>query len=209
MSGLRQRQKADREERILTAAAGLFREAGFDGAKMEAIATRAEVSAGTIYNYYQNKGDLLVAIVAMEVHEVLAAGDRLMARKLPGAIRAVEKLFAIYLEHSLVYLSKEMWRAAMATSTQQPASRFGLIYRELDRQLGEQVVGLIERLRLAEALRPDTDAVAVGQVLFNNMNMMFVSFVKDEDMPIAELLADVMRQSRVVLKPLDRGGAKR
>lgn len=209
MSGLRQRQKADREERILTAAAGLFREAGFDGAKMEAIAARAEVSAGTIYNYYQNKGDLLVAIVAMEVHEVLAAGDRLMARKLLGAIRAVEKLFGIYLEHSLVYLSKEMWRAAMATSTQQPASRFGLIYRDLDRQLGEQVVGLIERLRLADALRSDTDALAVGQVLFNNMNMMFVGFVKDDEMTVAELLREVMRQSRAVLKPLDHGGVRR
>ena len=63
MSGLRERQKALRHDRILEAAARLFREHGYEDVKMEAIAAAAEVAIGTIYNYYQNKGDLLVAIV--------------------------------------------------------------------------------------------------------------------------------------------------
>ncbi|RUT95156.1 TetR/AcrR family transcriptional regulator, partial [Mesorhizobium sp. M7A.T.Ca.TU.009.01.3.2] len=50
MSGLRARQKADRHRRIIEAAAELFREAGYEGAKIEAIAAQAEVSVGTIYN---------------------------------------------------------------------------------------------------------------------------------------------------------------
>src|SRR6185312_13342588 len=70
MSGLRERQRADRHRRILEAAASLFRQSGYEGAKMEAIAAEAEVSVGTIYNYYRNKGDILVAIVSMEVNEV-------------------------------------------------------------------------------------------------------------------------------------------
>jgi len=68
MSGLRAKQKADRHGRILAAASELFRDHGYEQVKMEAIAAAAEVSIGTIYNYYQNKGDLLVAIVAMEVN---------------------------------------------------------------------------------------------------------------------------------------------
>ncbi|RUU50585.1 TetR/AcrR family transcriptional regulator, partial [Mesorhizobium sp. M7A.T.Ca.TU.009.01.1.1] len=71
MSGLRARQKADRHRRIIEAAAELFREAGYEGAKIEAIAAQAEVSVGTIYNYYENKGDILGAIVSLEVNEVL------------------------------------------------------------------------------------------------------------------------------------------
>ena len=74
MSGLRAKQRANRHSRILDAAAQLFREAGYEGAKIEAIAAQAEVSVGTIYNYYRNKGDILVAIVSMEVNEVLNAG---------------------------------------------------------------------------------------------------------------------------------------
>lgn len=199
MSGLRERQKAERDDRILTAAAELFRAGGYDGTKIEAIAQHADVSPGTIYNYYENKGDLLVAIVAMEVNEVLAAGSRLLANPPGQAALAVDKLFAIYLEHSLVYLSKEMWRHAMAISTQQPDSRFGRSYSELDQHLSDQVCTLIGLLQAAGAIREDVDATAAGQMLFNTLNMMFIGFVKDEDMPLAELKRQIGRQTRVFL----------
>lgn len=65
MSGLREKQKAHRHDRIIDAATSLFREQGYELVKMEAIAAAAEVSIGTIYNYYRNKGDLLVAIVSL------------------------------------------------------------------------------------------------------------------------------------------------
>lgn len=78
MTGLRAKQKADRNRRILQAATELFREVGYDSARIEDIAERAEVSVGTFYNYYQNKGDILVAAVSMEVEEVLAAGKTIV-----------------------------------------------------------------------------------------------------------------------------------
>ena len=55
-----------------------FARLGYEASRIEAIAAEAEVSIGTIYNYYQNKGDLLVAIVSMEVNEVLIAGQRVV-----------------------------------------------------------------------------------------------------------------------------------
>ena len=79
MAGLRAKQKADKTRRILDSAATLFREQGYDSARIEDIAEMAEVSVGTLYNYYQNKGDILVATVAMEVTEVLQAGARILA----------------------------------------------------------------------------------------------------------------------------------
>ena len=103
MSGLREKQKADRHDRILAAASALFRDHGYEQVKMEAIAAAAEVSIGTIYNYYQNKGDLLMAIVAMEVNEVLAAGEKVIARPPRSAERAIDTLIGNYIEHSLVY----------------------------------------------------------------------------------------------------------
>ena len=54
MSGLRERQKAIRHDRIIDAATRLFREQGYEAVKMEAIAAAAEVAIGTIYNYYRN-----------------------------------------------------------------------------------------------------------------------------------------------------------
>lgn len=203
MSGLRERQRADRHRRILEAAAALFRQSGYEGAKIEAIAAAAEVSVGTIYNYYRNKGDILVAIVSMEVHEVLNAG-RGVVQMPPGNVAdAIDTLIGIYIDHSLIYLSKEMWRQAMATSTQQPDSPFGKTYAALDSGLTDQTCELVERLKGLKLVRPDTDARAAGEIIFNNMNMMFMEFVRREAMPLAKLRAAIRRQNKILVSAIE------
>ncbi|RUV48798.1 TetR/AcrR family transcriptional regulator [Mesorhizobium sp. M7A.F.Ca.MR.228.00.0.0] len=199
MSGLRARQKADRHRRIIEAAAELFREAGYEGAKIEAIAAQAEVSVGTIYNYYENKGDILGAIVSLEVNEVLNAGQGVVAKPPANVGDALDTLGGIYIEHSLHYLSKEMWRQAMAISTQLPDSPFGQAYTALDRALTEQIRSLIARLQEIGLVRQDIDGAALGELIFNNMNMMFIEFVKGDAAKIPELRAAIRRQNRILV----------
>jgi AcrR family transcriptional regulator len=199
MAGLRAKHKIDRNSRIVEAASGLFRREGYEGARIEEIAAKAEVSVGTIYNYYRNKGDILVAIVSMEVHEVLAAGQRILQKPPKNVEKAVDALIATYIDHSLVYLSKEMWRQAMATSTQQPDSPFGKTYTSLDRALADQTCALILKLQELDLARNDIDARGVGEMLFNNMNMMFIEFIKREDMSNRELRADIRRQNKTLI----------
>ncbi|WP_340117744.1 TetR/AcrR family transcriptional regulator [Pelagibius sp. 7325] len=198
MSGLREKQKADRDQRILKAATRLFRDAGYDSTKIETIAAKAKVSIGTVYNYYENKGDLLVAIVSMEVNEVLRAGAGLIARPPKKVEDAVQALISIYLDHSLVYLSKEMWRQAMAIAIRQPDTPYGRHYSALDERLAAQVCELIECLQVQGLVKPEVDARAAGETIFNNTNMMFTVFVKTEAMTLVDLKAAIARQ----LKPL-------
>ena len=202
MAGLRAKHKADRHQRIVEAAAGLFRTQGYDSVKMEAIAAAAEVSIGTIYNYYKNKGDLLVAIVSMEVHEVLAAGERVIADPPRNAEKAVAKLISNYIEHALVYLSKEMWRQAMAITTQQPDSPSGVAYNGLDEALARQTAKLIKKLQTLGLMQVGVDAQAIGEMIFNNTNMMFTIFVKQEAMSVATLLARIRRQNRTLVQAI-------
>jgi AcrR family transcriptional regulator len=202
MAGLRAKHKIDRNLRIVEAASGLFRREGYEGARIEEIAAQAEVSVGTIYNYYRNKGDILVAIVSMEVHEVLAAGQRILQKPPKNVEKAVNTLIASYIDHSLVYLSKEMWRQAMATSTQQPDSPFGKTYTSLDRALADQTCALIAKLQELGLVRGDIDGRGVGEMLFNSMNMMFIEFIKREDMAIKELRANIRRQNRTLVQAI-------
>ena len=189
MSGLRQKQKAHRHDRILEAAAELFREFGYEAVKMEAIAAAAEVSIGTIYNYYQNKGDLLVAIVALEVHEVLKAGEEVIARP-PHSAEKRRGCADRWLHRALVALSQQGNVAAgLAISTQQPASPFGETFTDLDVALARQTCGLIEKLQALDLLDPQADARSLGEIIFNNTNMNFITFVKTEAMSIPELRA--------------------
>ena len=199
MSGLRERQKAHRHDRILDAAARLFREHGYETVKMEAIAAAAEVAIGTIYNYYRNKGDLLVAIVSLEVEQVLEAGEGVIADPPGTAEAAVDALIGGYVEHSLHHLSKEMWRQAMAISTTQPSSPFGETYADLDVALARQTCQLLEKLQRLGILDRAADAASLGDVIFNNTNMNFIIFVKAEAMGMPDLRATLRRQHRALL----------
>jgi AcrR family transcriptional regulator len=61
----RERQLAARREQIIQAAAQLFASKGFHRTTTRDIAEAAEVSEGTLYNYFENKDDLLIGIMDM------------------------------------------------------------------------------------------------------------------------------------------------
>ncbi len=200
MSGLRERQKADRHQRILNAAVTLFRADGYRAARIEDVADMAEVSPGTVYNYYGSKGDILFATVAMEVDEVLAAGDSIVADPPCGVDAALMALIGSYYDHSQEYLTKEMWRTAFALSVEAPHTPNGVRFSELDRALSAQVVALIVRLQARGEVAGALDAQALGEVIFNNLNAMFMEFVKDDAMTLDQLNARVAHQIAPIAK---------
>jgi AcrR family transcriptional regulator len=186
--GLRAKHKADRTARIIQAATQMFRELGFDAVRMEAIAVAAQVSAGTVYNYFPTKKDLLVAIVSREVEEVLAAGAATVEQPPPDVVGALSQLVHGYYDHSLHYLSKDMWRTAMAMTIQSPDSPSSRHYVALDGRLRGQVVALLAALQARGHICAALDAIAVGAMLFHNLDALFRAFVTT-DQTLADLRA--------------------
>ena len=58
---LRSRQKQQRRESILAAARALVTEIGYDAVTLEMVADRAELTKPTLYAYFENRDDLLLA----------------------------------------------------------------------------------------------------------------------------------------------------
>jgi AcrR family transcriptional regulator len=198
--GLRARHKADRTERIIQAAAGMFRADGFDAVRMEAIAAQAEVSPGTVYNYFPTKGDLLVAIVSREVEEVLAAGEAMVANPPADVADALQAVVHGYYDHSLHYLSKEMWRTAMAMTIQSPDSPSSQHYAHLDRRLQGQIVALLAALQARGRLRAACDPVGLGAIIFHNLDAMFRDFVtSDQELDQLKAAVDAQHAALVAL----------
>jgi AcrR family transcriptional regulator len=65
LTGLRRRDEARAlfRDGILDAAEAVFAERGFQGARMQDIAERARIAVGTVYNHFDEKEDILQALL--------------------------------------------------------------------------------------------------------------------------------------------------
>lgn len=86
-AGVRLRARLRRETRaaILSAAEEVFVDDGLERARMESIAARAQVAVGTLYNYFEDREGLLVALVDARRAALLQRLDSTLAegRRLP------------------------------------------------------------------------------------------------------------------------------
>src|SRR5579872_3681161 len=57
---------------ILDAAEAVFAERGFHGARIQDIAQRARIAVGTVYNHFEQKDDVLAALLELRSEELMA-----------------------------------------------------------------------------------------------------------------------------------------
>jgi len=74
--GLRERNKAEKLQRIRAAASTLFIERGYDDTTMREIAQRADIGFGTLFTYASDKRDLLFLIFNDELEDVVSDATR-------------------------------------------------------------------------------------------------------------------------------------
>lgn len=91
----RQARGQRRVEQILTAAMAVFAESGYDGATTNAIAARAGISPGSLYQFFRNKDDIVRALAERygqrlaELRRHLGAAPDPAAVGLEAAVEAV------------------------------------------------------------------------------------------------------------------------
>src|SRR5277367_1112653 len=77
MTGPSGSPRGSTEERILTTAASLFAQFGYNGVSTREIAASAEVNEVTIYRHFPRKRDLYVAVLSAELQRVHLRGELL------------------------------------------------------------------------------------------------------------------------------------
>lgn len=93
--GLREQNKLDKRQRIQAAARELFSKHGYESATLRQIAKRAHVGLGTLFNYAQDKRDLVFLIF----NEELSAVTEQAVKAADSATSLVDQLAAIYKPH--------------------------------------------------------------------------------------------------------------
>jgi len=85
---------------ILDAAERVFAAQGFDGARVDDIAAAAGVSVGTLYNYFGDRQQLLIALLDRRRQEVVARLDEVLREGQDGPFpQLIEHFVRAFLGH--------------------------------------------------------------------------------------------------------------
>lgn len=181
MTGLRDRKKQAVRQRIIEVAEGLFAADGLDATTIEGIAERAEVSAGTVYNYFGSKGALLLAAVERDTDAMIHRGRAVLARPGTNPAKAVRRLVGIYLDEFTSW-EKGFLREVMAASFQRVGGAeltAGLV--RMDERLIDQLTALLGGFHDRGRMRADVDpSEATMLILSALMAQLLMSIAFDE-----------------------------
>ncbi|HSG21492.1 MAG TPA: TetR/AcrR family transcriptional regulator [Azonexus sp.] len=88
----RKRRKEARPSELTAAALALFVEKGFSATRLEDVATRAGVSKGTLYLYFDSKEALFKAVIQEGILPVVAENEAIAAMHTGSSFDLLEKL---------------------------------------------------------------------------------------------------------------------
>jgi TetR/AcrR family transcriptional regulator, cholesterol catabolism regulator len=165
----RTRKSEQTRERLLDAAATVFREKGYAGARLSDIAERAEMHTPGVYYYFPSKEDL--------VEEVLRAGvaraahyveERVAA--VPEGASALDRLRAAIEGHVLVVLEIGDYTSANIRIFGQLPDDIRRRHLAQQRAYGDLWRSLLEDARSTGELRADLDLSVVRMLILGALN---------------------------------------
>ncbi|MFN2576405.1 MAG: TetR family transcriptional regulator [Pyrinomonadaceae bacterium] len=141
-AGRRAQNKAAIRKRIVTAALSLFQSKGFDATTTKAIARKAGIAEGTVFNYFRTKEDIALHFFEQEVDQAIASvRENPRLRKAP----LEEKLFALVHSQFEFLAPHEKFIGAAFIHALKPASPLGM-FSHRAQELRHRYVGFVQEL---------------------------------------------------------------
>ena len=136
------RNKAAIQQRIVKSALALFQAKGFDATTTKAIARKAGIAEGTVFNYFRTKEDIALYFFEQEVDHAIETVRR-SPRLRSAALE--EKLFAL-IQSQLAYLAPyEHFIGTALVEALKPASKLG-IFSHQAQALRHRYVAFVQEL---------------------------------------------------------------
>lgn len=191
---MRQRMKEEARAAILDAAEQVLAEQGLQAARMDDIAERVGVSVGTLYNYFEDRQQLLEALRDVRGRELLALLDAELERGLSSPYRArLHGFLRCILEHSRTHF--RLFSVMLEDSLRRGASRQGDLDRHLElwREVSLRLEHLGRQGVKEGALRPEDARHYPAMLLDLMQGLVLRQLLAKQPVPADELLAPVLR----------------
>jgi AcrR family transcriptional regulator len=188
--GLREKNKAEKLQRIRKAARALFVKRGYDDTTMRDIAKRAKVGFGTLFTYASDKRDLLFLIFNDELDDIVdktfvqAAKERVFLDQLVIYFSGFYGFFAPQPELSRVVL-REMTLYLKGRQAEQFQASCG-------RMIGH-LASFVAQARAARRLETREDPQLVAQALLSTFASEIRRWIAADNPALKEGLARLRR----------------
>jgi AcrR family transcriptional regulator len=161
--GARERKKLATRERIRAAASELFARRGFAAATMRQIAKRAHVGLGTLFNYAEDKRDLVFLIFNEELN---ATTDVALAAPRPRDA-PLEQLMAVFRAHyRWLAAQPELARILLQELTFYSSGKQAATFLGIRKRLIDGLEALVRAAQRARRIRSREDPAVIARHIF-------------------------------------------
>lgn len=184
--GLRRRKRVRRREEIIDAARTLFIGKGIDATTMADIAAAADVSTPTIFNHFGSKDGVLIALIVEGSEAARKAHDWTDPPEGTGLAERAFDLLARVSSGTLDIAGKQVWRYAEAAAIRNPDTDFSREYKAVSQALVDVFAAFFAGFDLQDKSGAPCDASFLGPLFHDVWNPMFLDFITQPDMTLAD-----------------------
>jgi AcrR family transcriptional regulator len=181
-------KRAQVREVIYEAARAAFEEEGFEGASMRAIASRAGVGVGTLFNYAPDKLALLHAVLRDDLDDALARCVEGMPAPARGLAPLLTHIAGVFFSF---YAERPALSRALLERSLFARGEAGDAFRAQAEAVGAEVVARVERMKALGLLAEGADARAITLAFFSHYYFALISGFTGEGFDAAGMTARV------------------
>lgn len=196
---LRDRKKAKQRAALTAAAIQLFRDHGFERTRMEDIATAAEVSVATVYNYFPTKQQILVDIVRSDVIGGQDPSAEVLSDPPADPVDAFMALIRIEIRNVSGEPDKKLWRELLASMIRDQDNRTEI--EELRGLFRANLRRLAKVLAERGALRGKVDIEALVDIAYAIFAYHFRQLVCLDHLTVQQSLRYIRRDLKALVGP--------
>ncbi|HEX6690535.1 MAG TPA: TetR/AcrR family transcriptional regulator [Burkholderiales bacterium] len=161
--GTREKKKLATRDRIRAAASELFARRGYAAATMRQIAKRAHVGLGTLFNYAEDKRDLVFLIFNEELN---ATTDVALAAPRPRDA-LLEQLMAVFREHYLWLATQpSLARILLQELTFYSSGKQAATFHAIRKRLIDGIEALVRDAQEKKKISSQEDAAVIARLIF-------------------------------------------
>ncbi|WPN21622.1 TetR/AcrR family transcriptional regulator [Pseudomonas marginalis] len=179
MSGLRERQKAERRQAISKAAIELFERQGFQNTTIEQIASQAGVSPPTVFKYFGNKQEIILEILHLADQRAIT-DTRSLIHQIDDPVEALCHLERLLTGYALEVMHHSLWRELLPLILFGGSNGLPEGYRAMNDALRAEISELLRELQRAGKLRPQLDVELAAFLLNDYSHLQLFRLVNQE-----------------------------